>query len=164
MTTTKGYDQTWAARSQTDGPDHNLPYVNCDAPSTIDLEILGPDSIKPDSIPNHRSTHQRWLSDPTEPFPRPNPSRPFNINDQSSSSYPWRCLAKGGHIFTINRKPNRTVSNRNFGFFGSSVRFRFLYLRSSVFGIVIGFHRIPNQKNQIPNFINSQIWLFDCVN
>ena len=24
----KGYDQTWAARSQTDGPDHILPYVD----------------------------------------------------------------------------------------------------------------------------------------
>jgi hypothetical protein len=40
-----------------------------------------------------------------------------------------------GTFFTINQKPNRTEPNRNFGFFGSSVRFRFLYLRSSVFGI-----------------------------
>jgi hypothetical protein len=79
---------------------------------------------------------------------------------------PYLCStpARGGHIFTINQKSNRTVPNQNFGFFGSSVRFRFLYLRSSVFGIVIGFHRIPNRKKRIPNFINSQIWLFDYVN
>jgi hypothetical protein len=59
--------------------------------------------------------------------------------------------SSGGHFFTINRKPNQTVPNRNFGFFVSSVRFRFLYLKSSVFGIVIGFHRIPNRntKNRI---------------
>jgi hypothetical protein len=45
----------------------------------------------------------------------------------------------------LSETENRTVLNRNFSFFGSSVRFRFLYLKSSVFGIVIGFHRIPNQ-------------------
>jgi hypothetical protein len=31
--------------------------------------------------------------------------------------------SRGGHIFTINRKPNRTVPNRNFGFL--VVRFGF---------------------------------------
>jgi hypothetical protein len=69
-----------------------------------------------------------------------------------------------GTFFTIHRKPNRTKVN--FWFFGSLVRFRVLYLRSSVFGIVIGFHHIPsrNTKNRIPNFINSEIRLFDYVN
>jgi hypothetical protein len=45
------------------------------------------------------------------------------------------------------RKP-KTEPNQNFGFFGSSVRFRFLDMRISVFGIVIGFHRIPNQNTK----------------
>ena len=48
------------------------------------------------------------------------------------------------------RKP-KTNPNRNFGFFGSSVRFRFLDLRISVFDIVISFHRIPNRNTKKPN-------------
>jgi hypothetical protein len=61
----------------------------------------------------------------------------------------------GGHIFTGNRKPNR-----NFGFFGSSVWFRFLYLKSSIFGIVIGFHRIPNRYTKKPNYLTLSILKF----
>jgi hypothetical protein len=55
------------------------------------------------------------------------------------------CGFRGGHFFTENR------TEPKFRFFGSSVRFRFLYLRSSVFGIVIGFHRIPNRNTKKPN-------------
>jgi hypothetical protein len=55
---------------------------------------------------------------------------------------------------------NRTEPNRNFGFFGSSVRFRFLYLKSLVFGIVIGFHCIPNQNTKKPNYLTLSILKF----
>ena len=54
-------------------------------------------------------------------------------------------------------KPNRTESNRNFSFFSSSFRFQFLYLRSSVFGIVIGFHRIPNRNTKK---LNTKLYQF----
>ena len=65
---------------------------------------------------------------------------------------------------TENRtEPNRTEPNRNFGFFGSSVRFRFLYLKSSVFGIVIGFHRIPNQNTKKPKYQALSILKFDYL-
>jgi hypothetical protein len=59
-------------------------------------------------------------------------------------------------VGTFLPEPYRTVPNRNFGFFGSSVRFRFLYLKSSVFGIVIGFHRIPN-RNKKTNYLTLSI-------
>jgi hypothetical protein len=55
----------------------------------------------------------------------------------------------GVGIFTVKQKPNRTEPK--FRFFGSSVRFRFLDLRILVFGIVIGFHRIPNRNTKKPN-------------
>jgi hypothetical protein len=42
---------------------------------TTESVIDGPDSVKSDSIPNRRFTHQRRLSDPAESFPWPNPSR-----------------------------------------------------------------------------------------
>jgi hypothetical protein len=62
-------------------------------------------------------------------------------------------FSRGGYFFYHKPKtePYRIEPNRNFGFFGSSVRFRFLYLRSSVFGIVIGFHRIPNRNTKKSN-------------
>jgi hypothetical protein len=89
----------------------------------------------------------------------PGPDVMSQLSSHSDISYSRGSSDRGGHIFyhKPKTKPNRTEPNRNFGFFGSSVRFRFLYLRSSVFGIVIGFHCIPNRKNRIPNFINSQI-------
>jgi hypothetical protein len=73
----------------------------------------------------------------------------FNPQELILDAFP-----RGGHFFY--HKP-KTEPNRNFGIFGSL--FWFLYLISSVFSIVIGFHRIPNQnkKNRIPNFINFKI-------
>ena len=56
-------------------------------------------------------------------------------------------VIRGGHFFIENRKPNRT----EILVFGSSIRFRFLHLRISVFSIVIGFHRIPNWNTKKPN-------------
>jgi hypothetical protein len=58
--------------------------------------------------------------------------------------------SRDGHFFyhtpKTELKPYRTEPK--FQFFGSSVQFRFLCLRSSVLGIVIGFHRIPNQNTK----------------
>jgi hypothetical protein len=59
-------------------------------------------------------------------------------------------------FFTINRKPNRI----KFSVF-SVVRFRFLYLRSSVFSIVIGFHRIPNRNTKKTECQTLSILKFD---
>jgi hypothetical protein len=59
-------------------------------------------------------------------------------------------ILRGGYFFTEN-KPYRTVTNRNFGFF-SSVRFRFLHLRISILGIVIGFHHILNRNTKLYEF------------
>jgi hypothetical protein len=70
-----------------------------------------------------------------------------------------RVPVRGGHFFTINRKPNRTVPNR----IEISVRFRFLYLRSSVFGIVIGFHRIPYRNTKKPEYQTLSILKFDYL-
>jgi hypothetical protein len=71
---------------------------------------------------------------------------------------------RGGHFFTINRKLNRTVPNRTeISIFGSSVWFRFLYLKSSVFGIVIGFHRIPNRNTKKLNYQTLSILKFDYL-
>jgi hypothetical protein len=70
--------------------------------------------------------------------------------------------SRGGHFFTVNLKSNRTVPNRTeiFGFFGNSVRFRFLDLRISVFGIVIGFHRIPNRNTKK---LNTKLYEFKIL-
>jgi hypothetical protein len=49
-----------------------------------------------------------------------------------------------GTFFTINQKLNRT----KISVFCSSFWFWLFCLRSSVFGIVIGFHHIPNRNTK----------------
>jgi hypothetical protein len=65
---------------------------------------------------------------------------------------------RGGHIFT----ENRTVPNRTEISVFSVVRFGFgfFYLKSSVFGIVIGFHRISNRNNKKLNYLTLSILKF----
>jgi hypothetical protein len=48
---------------------------------------------------------------------------------------------RGGHFFYRN-------PNKNFGFFGSSIRLGFLHLRILVFDIVIGFRRMLNRNTK----------------
>jgi hypothetical protein len=87
---------------------------------------------------------------------------PYQLLESWSSGVWWSLIQiaklRGRYIFTRNRKPNRTEPK--FRFFGSSVRFRFLYLKSSVFGIIIGFHRIPNQNTKKPNHLTLSILKF----
>jgi hypothetical protein len=71
----------------------------------------------------------------------------------------WRLLGVG----TFYHKPNRTVPNRNFDFSVVSVRFRVFYLKSSVFGIVIGFHHIPNRNTKKLNYQTLLILKFDYL-
>jgi hypothetical protein len=58
--------------------------------------------------------------------------------------------SRGGHFFYHKPKTHRTKPKipKKIVVFGSSVRFRFLYLKSLVFGIVIGFHRLPNRNTK----------------
>jgi hypothetical protein len=65
------------------------------------------------------------------------------IQRDGSERHSW-LPARGGHIFTINRKPNR-----NFGFFGSSVRFRFFV--SKKFGFRYRNRFSPYTEPKKPN-------------
>jgi hypothetical protein len=59
---------------------------------------------------------------------------------------------RDGHFFTI-----------NFGFSNSLIWFQILYLKSSVFDIVIGFHRIHNPKYQKTEYQTLSILKFDYL-
>jgi hypothetical protein len=56
----------------------------------------------------------------------------------------------GVGIFYCKPKTEPNHAEPKFRFFSSSVRFRFRFLdlRISVFGIVIGFHRLPNRNTK----------------